>query len=151
HRSRDKSPVPVVGELPERRTATSTTRRNGDGSYTTTIYSAPVNYRGPDGSMHPIDTALYPVHTDGYAWRSGANGFQARLKSVAGGDLVELQMGGRILRMSAEGASAAPAGRSGSQVSYRGAFPGADLLYQVTATGVKETIDLSGPDSPSSY
>src|SRR5215470_14468812 len=41
----DKSRAPVVGELPERRTATSTTRRNADGSYTTTIHSAPVNYR----------------------------------------------------------------------------------------------------------
>ncbi len=151
HRSTPKSSAPVVGELPERSTATSTTRRNADGSYTTTISNGPVNYRASDGSMHAIDSSLYPIHDDGYGWRSGANVFQARLKSAAGGDLVELRMGGRVVRMSAAGANAVPASRDGTQVSYPGAFAGADLRYQVTASEVKEIIDLSGPDSPSSY
>src|SRR5215211_5833913 len=43
---------PEVGELPERATATSTTQRNEDGSFTTTVYGGPVNYRGADGAMH---------------------------------------------------------------------------------------------------
>jgi RHS repeat-associated protein len=151
HSARPKLPALTVGELPGRSTATSTTRRNKDGSYTTTLYSGPVNYRAPDGSIRPIDTSLYPDHADGYGWRSGANVFRARLKSVAGGDLVELRLGGRVMRMSAEGAARRAARRDGAQVSYPGAFPGADLRYQVTNTGVKETIDIAGPGSPASY
>ncbi|HZB51882.1 MAG TPA: hypothetical protein VE547_22540, partial [Mycobacteriales bacterium] len=40
---------PAAGELPERRTASSGTRRNADGSLTTTLYAAPVHYRAADG------------------------------------------------------------------------------------------------------
>ncbi len=148
---RPHAPAVSPGELPGRSTATSTTRRNADGSYTTTVYGGPVNYRAPDGSMRSIDTSLYPVDAGGYGWRSGDNVFQARLKQVAGGDLVELRLGGRVVRMSAPGAARRAAVRDGAQVSYPGVFPGADLRYAVTATGVKETIQIAGPDSPASY
>jgi RHS repeat-associated protein len=145
------TPKPKVGELPERATATSTTRRNKDGSLTTTVYSGPVNYRGADGGMHRIDSALYPMHEDGFAWRSGANAFEARFAGAAGGDVVEMRVGGRTMRMRVDGVTGARAVRAGSQVSYPGAFAGADLRYLVGPGGVKETIDLAGPNSPTSF
>jgi Bacterial transcriptional activator domain len=37
--------APSAGELPDRRTATSATRRNADGSLTTTRFAAPVHYQ----------------------------------------------------------------------------------------------------------
>jgi YD repeat-containing protein len=143
-----------IGELPERRTATSTTRRNPDGSMTTTAFSAPVNYRSPDGSFQPIDSTLHGIDEGGYAWRSGANAFEMRFKAAAGADFAELRIGGRTFRLQAEGTAAATAGPatvSGSEISYPGAYAGAGLRYLVGAMGVEEVIDLAGPDSPTSY
>src|SRR5919106_4328083 len=39
---------PRVGELPERRTQNSQTRRNENGSLTTTVFAGPVHYRAGD-------------------------------------------------------------------------------------------------------
>src|SRR5215218_7103813 len=50
-----------IGELPERRTATSATRRNPDMSMTTTVFSTPVHYRAADGSFQPIDPTLHGI------------------------------------------------------------------------------------------
>lgn len=111
---------PRLGELPERRTRTSTTRRNADGSFTTTVHSGPVNYRAANGSMQPIDTKLHPTDQDGYAWRSGANAFQARFKDALQSGFSELRVGGRVFRLTAEGAAASRARVDGSTVSYPG-------------------------------
>jgi YD repeat-containing protein len=141
-----------IGELPERRTASATTRRNPDGSMTTTVASVPVNYRAPDGSMQPIDSNLHRTDQDGYAWSSGANAFQMLFKPVAGPDFAEFRIGGHRLRLRAEGtAGASPARVSGGQITYPGAFAGADLRYQVGPVGVNKIIDLAGPQSPTSY
>ena len=146
------APAPLkIGELPERRMATSTTRRNENGSFTTTVYNGPVNYRTGDGSWQPIDATLHKINEGGYAWRSGANAFQARFKSTVGAGFSELRVGGRLFRITAEGAAPSVARVDGSKISYPGAFPGADLTYTVGTTGVKEVIDLAGPDSPTSY
>ncbi len=146
-----KVPPPRVGELPERRTALSSTRRNPDGTLTTTVFGGPVNYRAADGSMQPIDTRLYPTAEAGYAWRSGANAFEARFAPTSGSDYAEVRLGGRTVRVRALGVADRPATVSGSQVSYPGAFAGVDLRYQVTATGIEETLDLAGPDAPTRY
>ncbi|WP_433649102.1 DNRLRE domain-containing protein [Micromonospora zamorensis] len=145
------APPLKVGELPERNTVTSITRRNGNGTYSTAVYSTPVNYRASDGSMRRIDPTLHPIDEDGYAWRSGANAYEARFKKTAGGDVVQFRAGDRTLLMRAEGTAARPAERDAAQITYRRAWPGADLRYEVGPTGVKETIDLSGADSPTSY
>jgi RHS repeat-associated protein len=144
---------PRIGELPERRTASSATRRNPDGSMTTTVSGAPVHYQAPDGSMQPIDSTLHKVDEDGYAWRSGANVFEMRFKPAAGPDFAEFRIGGRTFRLQAEDTAAVsgPATVSGNEISYPGAFAGADLRYLVGPMGVEEVIDLAGPDSPTSY
>jgi RHS repeat-associated protein len=144
-------PAPRVGELPERRTATSTTRRNADKSFTTTLYGEPVNFRAPDGSWQPIDATLHPINEGGYAWRSGANAFEARFKDAVETGFSEFRVAGRVFRITAEGAAPARARVDGSTVSYAGAFPGANLTYTVGTVGVEEVIELAGPDSPASY
>ena len=136
---------PRLGELPERRTRSSTTRRNADGSLTTTVHSGPVNYRAADGSMQPIDTTLHPTDQDGYAWRSGANAFQARFKDAVESGFSEIRVAGRVFRITAEGAAASRARVDGSTVAYPGAFAGTDLTYTVGTVGVKEVLDLAGP------
>jgi len=143
---------PVIGELPERRTATSATRRNRDGSMTTTASSTPVHYRAPDGSWQPIDATLHASGGGRYAWRSGANAYEMSFTPVAGDEFAEFRLGGRTLRFDAVGARDGGAATvDGAQITYPGAFAGADLRYQVGATGVRKVIDISGPDSPASY
>jgi YD repeat-containing protein len=140
-----------VGELPERRTATSATRRNADGSYTTSVSSMPMNYQTSDGSWHGIDTALH-ANSGAYAWASGANSYQMRFKSAAGPGFAEFQVGEQTLRLSAQGArDGGPARVHGGQITYPGAYPETDLRYQMGATGVRKVLDLSGPDAPASY
>jgi RHS repeat-associated protein len=140
-----------VGELPKRRTANSSTRRNANGSYTTSVSQGPLHYQAADGSWRPIEVGLHPVRENGYAWRSGANAFEARFKAAAEPGLLEFRVGGRIVRVSAQGVAPRPARVDGTRVSYPGAYPGADLRYTVTATGVEKMIELAGPDSPTSY
>ena len=145
-------PPPRVGELPERRTATSTTRRHADGSMTTTVYGAPVNYRAPDGSLQPIDSTLRATEAGGFAWRNGANAFDLFFKEAAGAGFAEFRVAGRRFRLDAEGAKAGtPARVTGGQIVYPGAYDGADLRYSLDALGVQKVIDLAGPDSPSEY
>ena len=145
------SPGTRIGDLPERRTATSATRRNRDGSYTTTIHSAPSQYRTDDGSWQRIDSKLYPSREGGFAWRSGANAYEMRFKESARSDFAELRLGGRAIRLHVEGAQDGTARVDGNEITYPRAFPGADLRYRLTATGVQKTIDLAGPDSSNTY
>jgi hypothetical protein len=149
--ARPAAPAPRIGELPEPNTVNSTTRRNRDGSYTTAVYGAPVNYRATDGTMRRIDTGLHPTHEDGYAWRSGANAYEMRFKA-AGADFAELRFGGQVVRLHADGTQlAGPARVDGSQITYPGAYQGADLRYQIGPSGTRKIIDLAGADSPTSY
>lgn len=146
------SEPPRVGELPERRTATSATRRNADGSMTTTVYSGPVHYRAPGGGWQPIDPTLHATREDGFAWRSGPNAFGVSFKPSAGEDFAEFRIGGRTFRLDALGARAGgPARVDGGQIVYPDAYPGADLRYLLNALGVEKVIDLAGPDSPTVY
>ncbi|HZB51759.1 MAG TPA: DNRLRE domain-containing protein, partial [Mycobacteriales bacterium] len=148
---------PAAGELPERRTASSATRRNADGSLTTTLYAAPVHYRAADGRWERIDRRLVDAGTagapdaDGYRWRAAAHAFDARFADRAGADFVQLTVDGARFRLSAEGAAGDPGRADGPVVRYPAAFGRAELSYAVLATGLKSLLTLTGPDDPTSY
>jgi len=139
------------GPLPERSTATSTTRQNKDGSFTTTVHSAPVNYRASDGSFQQIDSKLYPISQDGYAWRSGANAFGVRFKDATDSEFTEVRIGDRTFRLTAEGAVRQKARVDGSRITYASAYRSADLTYTVTPKGMTKVLALAGPDAPDTY
>lgn len=138
-------------ELPERRTATSTTRRNADGSLTTTVHNGPIHYRAADGSLRPIDTTLYRAGLGGYAWHSGANSFEARFKDALEPAFAEVRAAGQAFRLTVQAAAASRAQVHGSVVTYPSAFPGTDLAYTVGATDIKEVLYLHRPDARTSY
>jgi hypothetical protein len=148
---------PAAGELPERRTASSATRRNADGSLTTTLYAAPVHYRTAAGGWERIDRRLVDAgpaagpDVDGYRWRTAAHAFDARFADRAGADFLQLTVDGARFRLSAEGAAGDPARADGPVVRYAAAFGGTELSYAVLATGVKSLLTLTGPDDPASY
>jgi hypothetical protein len=145
------TPAVKAGPRPERSTATSTTRQNKDGSFTTTVHNVPVNYRAPDGTFQPIDTKLHPISADGYAWRAGPNAFGVRFKDVTDSGFTEVRIGNRTFRVTADGAAARKSTVDGARITYAQAYRSADLACTVTTTGVKEVVELAGPDAPTSY
>jgi RHS repeat-associated protein len=140
-----------LGELPERRTQNSQTRRNEDGSLTTSVFAGPVHYRTGDGSWQPIDSRLRPIAEEGYAWANAANTFSARFRSSLSEGFLSFGVQGRDFRLTSVGSRAVESRVAGSSVDYPGAFGSADLHYSVTSTGVKEVIRLADASAPTSY
>lgn len=160
-------------ELPARRTATSKTFRNADGSLTTSLFSSPVHFR--DGERwEPISSELVPVE-GAYGWANEANSFRASFKDQLGEDFLRFAVAGEPFTFTLEGAAqvaadapgkppvavsdpaspgSAGAGKprlGGSSVEYRGAFPGVSVRYDVQASGVKETLVLADAQAPTRY
>src|SRR5438270_552086 len=81
-------PQPGALELPGKRTATSSTYLNRDGSYTTVVAPQAVNYRDVSGEWQPIDTTLVSSSTAGYAFQNAAGPFRASFKDGAGDGFV---------------------------------------------------------------
>ncbi len=140
-----------VGELPERRTQNSKTRRNEDGSLTTTVFAGPVHYRAGDGSWQPIDSRLRPIAQDGYAWANAANSFSARFRSSPGEGFLSFGVQGQEFRLTSVGSRAVAGRVAGPSIEYAGAYPSADLHYAVFSTGVKEVVRLADASAPTSY
>jgi RHS repeat-associated protein len=144
--------APRLGELPERRTRTSTTRRNPNGTLTMTVSAGPVHYQAADGSWQRIDPSLRPINQQGYRWQNTAGPFTARFRpTLTQPGFLTLGVGGRQLTLSAAGAAGQAAQATGNQIRYAGAWPSADLTYNVTPDGVKETIRLRDAHAPVSY
>ncbi len=63
------------GELIEKRTRTSVTTRQADGSLKTTVSAGAVHYRDGAGAWKRIDSALVGADEAGYAFRNKATAF----------------------------------------------------------------------------
>ena len=142
---------PKVGELPGKRTATSSTRRLEDGRLRTSVHANPINFRDRDGAWKQIDSTLVEDVKDGFRWRNAANSFTSRFKSGIGEDFLSVEIGDKPYRLSALDIGASTATTSGSRIRFDGARPGADYVYDIGATGVKETIILNDAQAPTSY
>lgn len=68
-------------ELVAQRTASSETFELPDGSFKTTLYPHPINYRTPAGQWRRIGSTFVAAERPGYVWESGANAFKAEFKS----------------------------------------------------------------------
>lgn len=137
-------------ELADRRTEHTRVYANADGTHTTAISEAPLNFRGPSGIWAPIQTGLVP--TAG-GWRNAAGPVDIRVAAQANGPaLVQLRLGGgQSLAYSL--AAAAPVGGvvNGSTVTFAGALPHTDLELELGHGAVKETLVLASPAAPSSF
>src|SRR5205809_6824341 len=71
-------------ELIAKRTATSETFRNADGTFTTSAYATPVHYLDPSGAWQKIDSTLVPSPLAGHAWTNRANSFRLNFKAQLG-------------------------------------------------------------------
>lgn len=137
-----KPPGRRTKELTDRRTATRTVFQLDDGRLQTELSSVPVRYRDTKGVWRDIDTRLTRT-SNGYA--NDGTGFTTRFAGRSD-RLVEIRLGDRTLAIGVAGDARqiAPTVR-GSTVRYAGVWDGADLVYDLTPTGVAKSIVLSRP------
>ena len=150
----DSARVPV--ERPAFRTATSRTVENSDGSFTTSLFEQPVNFRAADGSWRPISDRLVDASgkaaRDGYEVENEANSFKVAFRSSAdAAGLVRFEAFGEAWEFGLDGAEAKQAQVAENRVGYHGVFPGALLRYEVIGDGLKESVVLSDSSAPSLY
>ncbi|MFD0635230.1 hypothetical protein ACFQ9X_30485 [Catenulispora yoronensis] len=163
-----------------KRTATSKTFTNADGSSTVDYFAAPVNYTAADGSVQPIDPTLVAAPATAPAAKSGSSasssaGSLAGSSAVAGtsaagrlvrkaGDasvslaasgtdpaLMTVGSGSASLSFALSGAAAVPAATKGTQATYPSILPGVDLTLQATTTGVEQTLVLASASAATDY
>jgi YD repeat-containing protein len=149
-------------EVVSKRTATSKTFRNSNGSLTTALYADPVHYRAEDGSYRPIDSRLVrrspgaesiegAGDASGYAYRNAANSFNLRFKDRLAEDFMQFGAGGVRFSLSMLGAAASPAKTGPGGIEFPDVRPSVDLRYDLSATGAKESLVLGGPGAPRRY
>ncbi|TQJ17751.1 RHS repeat-associated core domain-containing protein [Kribbella jejuensis] len=138
-------------ELPEKRDRFSQTFANVDGTETSVLSPAPLNFQKADGSWEEINANLQPrdgggwetISTEIYSWIAA----QANADPVAG---VELG-GGHNIDWGLSGAAAVAGQVAGSKVSFADALPSTDLELDSQPRGIKETIVLKAATAPRSF
>ncbi|WP_203734089.1 ricin-type beta-trefoil lectin domain protein [Paractinoplanes durhamensis] len=161
--------------LPKSSSATYDEFQNEDGSITRQIHESRVNFRAPDGTYQPIDSALTPR---GNRLEAGANSIEVSLgargadvskpaptatPSVepstapsatpspaptvdAGSALASVTTAsGHTMAYDLAGAAAVPAVVDGDTATYPEILPGTDLELRSLNDGLKETIVLKSP------
>jgi RHS repeat-associated protein len=128
-----------------RRSATSTTWKNADGSITVHNYSAPQFYRPSSRAGYvPIHTALAPV-AGKQRWRSGANDWHVSFGAATGKTPAEqISIGKARIGFAPRGAlrgGSVPA-VSGSVATYSNLWRNTDLTDDVTSDSIAEGIVL---------
>ncbi|MCX3058378.1 LamG-like jellyroll fold domain-containing protein [Streptomyces beihaiensis] len=144
-------PAAANREITKDRTATTSEFQNPDGTRTARVYSRPVHYRTADGSWADIDTTL-TQGSDG-RWTEKADtpsaGFAAQGDDPA---LVTYGPGhGEKVSYGLRGAAAVPGHASGNSITYPGIADHADVTYQATGSGVKETLTLHSTEAPTTW
>src|SRR6266498_1164689 len=139
-KARPKPPGERVRELTAKRTATRTVFELDDGRTQTELSSVPVRYRDGSGRWRDIDTRVARTSTGGFAYGNDGTGFATRFGDRSD-RLVQVRLGDRRVTVGVAGAARRVTPRvTGSTVTYAGVWDGADLVYEVTPTAVKESI-----------
>ncbi|WP_431676044.1 LamG-like jellyroll fold domain-containing protein [Kitasatospora sp. KL5] len=133
------------------RTENTSVFRNYDGTKTTRVYSRPVHYRKPDGTFAQIDTAL-SLGRDNRWHETASNQNLSFATSADARSLVTMTIDAdHVLSYGLQGATKVGGKVSGNTVTYPGAAPKTDLVYNALAAGVKETVVLHDATAPTSW
>jgi RHS repeat-associated protein len=141
-----------VRELVDRRTANGKFFQLSDGRVQGEVATGPIHYRDGDGKWRPIDTRVRDTKRAGFVVGNSTNTFTS-LFGDSTDRLVRFEWEGRSVELGLPGkARTVKPVVDGSTVTYRGLLGGADLVYVVTPTTLKENIVLrSKPASAVSY
>jgi RHS repeat-associated protein len=135
-----------VKELTGRRTATTSVFQLDDGRLQAEVSAVPVYWRDASGRWRDIDTRIVAAgsSSDGFVFGNDTAGFSTRFGKRSDA-LVRVRLGQRWVRVGVAGPRRAltPVVK-GSSVRYAGVWPGVDVVYELTASGVKESIVLTG-------
>jgi hypothetical protein len=136
----------------DKRTATSATFKNTDGSFTTNISQVPIHYRNKNrgGKFDRIDDS---VVDDGADFRSAANEWTVRFKPLPAGVTLELADDSKVSMAPVGGANGVKPIRSadGLSVVYPEVFPSVDFRYTMSAAGVKEDVVVKNSTAAASF
>ncbi|MGK5441503.1 DNRLRE domain-containing protein [Micromonospora sp. URMC 105] len=145
-------PQKRVRELTGKRTANSRTYQLSDGRTQSEISATPLHYRDAKGKLQPIDTTVRPITEKGYVQGNRTNAFTS-LFGDSSDELARFEQDGRSIELGLAGAAKSVTPKvSGSTVTYPGLAGGADIVYDVTSTALKEKIVLHrAPAGPASY
>ena len=141
----------VSGEIVNRRTASTRTVSNDDGSLTTSLFAGPVHYQDSGGTWRTIDTRLGRSTRQGYRWSAAHNSFAAHFVDDTDQGLVGWDVAGQTFAMTLQGAATARATASGSTVRYDGVLDGVDAVYEVGPAAVKETLVLASAEAGDTF
>ncbi|MFI7440573.1 DNRLRE domain-containing protein [Nonomuraea indica] len=141
-----------VKEVPGKRSRFATVYELEDGRLQAEISTRPVRYRDGKGDWQPIDTTVGAVEGDGFVHGNDKTGFESRFGDKSD-KLARVTLGKRHVTLGVAGdARQVTPTVDGSTVTYPGMWDGADLVYTVTGTGVKENIVLArAPAGSPSY
>ncbi|MFE3034265.1 DNRLRE domain-containing protein [Streptomyces canus] len=146
-------------EVTDARTGTSTTYVNPDGTVTEEAYTAPVRFKGDNGSWHAVDPSLEQTD-DGSIKASGhphgltlagkkaaPKGLRAAGEKSASAAVPLVTMedrAGRELQLGWYGALPQPTieGADDTVARYKDALPATDLLIESTRTGYEQFLEL---------
>jgi RHS repeat-associated protein len=115
---------------------------NPDGTRTMRQSTVPLNVLTADGQWHAVQTDLEPDTATGRSvarWHPLSPSLAGRADDAA---LVSVRVGDAEASLALEQAAASRATTRGAKSTYADALPGTDLVYEVTADSVKETILL---------
>ncbi|MFD6679900.1 golvesin C-terminal-like domain-containing protein [Micromonospora parva] len=145
-------PQKRVKELTGKRTANSRVYQLSDGRTQAEISAVPLHYKDSKGRFQTIDTTVKPTNDKGYVQGNRTNTFTS-LFGDSSKELVRFERDGRSIELGLAGAAKGVSPTvTGSTVTYRGLAGGADVVYDVTATALKEKIVLrKAPAGPVSY
>ncbi|PRX49389.1 RHS repeat-associated protein [Prauserella shujinwangii] len=146
---RKAEPPKRVRELVGKRSPTAKVFALSDGRTQVEISAERRHFRGSDGQWRDIDTTVREQGRDGYRFSNDANTFRSRFGDSSD-RLVRFEHGGRHIALGLAGERRSLTPRvEGDTVIYPGAFPGADVVYEVTGESLKENIVLAEPvDDP---
>lgn len=148
-----KEPGKRVKELTEQRTAVSKTFELEDGRRQVEISAVRQHVRDESGTWRPVETRVREQAEDGFTLAAERTGYVARFGERSD-RLVRVGLGEAQVTFGLPGEPRTIKPEvDGAKVTYRGAFgEGADLVYEVTASGVKEGIVLArAPQGTPSY
>lgn len=140
----------VPGEVPWKRTSTTRTIRNANGRYTMEAFTHPINYQD-SGVWQPIDNTLVVSSKLGYDWTNKANAFEVHLKKDLDDKPLAVVVGDDTYTLTPQGLAKQQGAKTGAEASYPGVAASTDLSYLATESGVKETLTLHGPNSPTEF
>jgi RHS repeat-associated protein len=140
----------VISEVVAKRTATSRTFKLSDGQLETRLFQGPVNYRNEADSWKPIEEELTELPSG--ALTNGDNAFDVHLPEDLNAAPVRVTRGEEWVSEMPVGVQTSVADlQQDGTASYAVAGGDAEFEFTGLANGLKESIELAGPDAPTTY